>query len=154
MATPQTLNPNQPLPVVLSSILYPPPVWPLPVADWKVLPVVPAGFPAGPFTSSYTGPVGTGTWPGPVSSPGTGLGGASGVVTAATVTNGGSGFTGVPAVTINTSTGTGAVIQAVVSGGAVTGLNVISGGSNYAPTDTITISGGSGTGATGTITVS
>jgi hypothetical protein len=51
----QTINPNQPLPVILASTQNPPPVWPLPVADWVVMPVVPPGFPTGPFTPDTTG---------------------------------------------------------------------------------------------------
>jgi len=40
-----TINPNLPPPVVLASNLPPPPVWPLPLANWQVLPVAPPGFP-------------------------------------------------------------------------------------------------------------
>ena len=69
-----TINPNQPLPVVLSSQFCPPPVWPLPVANWVSLPTVAEGFPAGPFTPSYTGPVGDPSNFTPLSPcPGTGL---------------------------------------------------------------------------------
>lgn len=46
-----TINPNQPPPVALSSNLPPPPVWPLPPADWVVLPPVPPGWPTGPFSA-------------------------------------------------------------------------------------------------------
>jgi hypothetical protein len=72
---PITLNPNQPLPVVLSSNVCPPPVWPLPVANWVPLPVVAEGFPAGPFTPTYTGPVGDGLFPGPSFCPGQSIAG-------------------------------------------------------------------------------
>lgn len=71
----EVLNPNQPLPVVLASNLCPPPVWPLPLPNWLALPVVPPGFPLGPFTPAYTGPTGTGAYPGASSCPGSGIGG-------------------------------------------------------------------------------
>ena len=70
-----TLNPNQPLPVVLTSNVCPPPVWPVPLANMLSLPVVPLDYPLGPFTPTYTGPVGTGVYPGPSSCPGQNLGG-------------------------------------------------------------------------------
>lgn len=54
---PITINPNQPDPVVLASDLLPPPVWPLPVGDWVVLPPVAEGFPTGPFLPEPEGPV-------------------------------------------------------------------------------------------------
>jgi hypothetical protein len=44
------LNPNIPPPIVLSSNLAPPPVHPVPLTNQVVLPVVPPGFPAGPFS--------------------------------------------------------------------------------------------------------
>jgi len=158
MATPQTPNPNQPPPVVLASNLNPPPVFPLPNANWLSLPVVPPPFPQGPFPPPTIANPGTGQWPGPSTSPGTGLGGpptapAHGIITAAAVTAGGSGYTSAPTVTVNTTTGSGANLVAVESGGVVTGIQVLNGGVGYAATDTITISGGGGTGATGTITV-
>lgn len=63
----------------------------------------------------------------------------------------GSGYTTATA-TINTFTGGGAVIQAVISGTAVVGYIVKDPGQNYAPTDTVTISG-DGTGATATLRI-
>jgi hypothetical protein len=83
----------------------------------------------------------------------------SGLITGATITNGGTGYTSAPTVTINTQTGSGAVLQAVVTqpappappGAPVAHINVIANGSNYAATDTVTISGGGGTGATATL---
>lgn len=150
-------NPTQPLPPILASTLCPPPVWPLPTADWLSLPVVAVGMPAGPFTPTYTGPVGTGAYPGPSSCPGSGIGGGplvpAGAVASVTVTNGGTGYTTVPTVTINTTTGSGAVLTATIAGGEVTGITITSPGSGYAPTDTISITGGGGTGATATMTV-
>lgn len=45
--------------------------------------------------------------------------------------------------TINTSTGSGAVLTPIVQGGGLVGFIVDDGGKNYAPADTITITGGS-----------
>lgn len=45
-----TRNPNQPVPVVLASTLSPPPVFPIPIANLLVLPVVAPEFNPGPFT--------------------------------------------------------------------------------------------------------
>jgi|SRR5215475_2563833 len=58
-----TINPNQPRPPVLASDICPPPVWPLPLTDWKSLPVVPEGFPTGPFPAQSMGPISDGTPP-------------------------------------------------------------------------------------------
>lgn len=55
-------------------------------------------------------------------------------------------------VTINTTTGSGAVITPVVSGGAVVAYIVDNEGENYADTDTMTVVG-AGAGATGTLTI-
>ena len=44
-------------------------------------------------------------------------------------------------VSINTSTGSGAILEPVVSGGQVVAINVAYGGSGYAPGDTLTITG-------------
>lgn len=76
----QALNPNQVLPPVLASPLCPPPIWPN--NEWVSLPVVQLGTPMGPYNTTtgccqggYTGPLGTGLWPGPSFCPGSGLGG-------------------------------------------------------------------------------
>jgi hypothetical protein len=71
-----------------------------------------------------------------------------------TVTNGGSGYTGVPTVVISGGGGSGATAGASVSGGVVTAVNVFTYGSGYTGTPTVTISGGNGTGATATANVS
>ena len=63
----------------------------------------------------------------------------AGRVTSATVTAGGSSYVS-PTVTVNSSTGSGAQIDATVSGGVITHLEVVRGGTDYASTDTITIS--------------
>jgi hypothetical protein len=80
MALPLWLNPNQPLPPVLASPLCPPPHWPN--THWVSLPVVQLDFPEGPYNHTtgccngdYSGPIGTGLWPGPSFCPGSGLGG-------------------------------------------------------------------------------
>ena len=78
-----------------------------------------------------------------------------GSVTAINVTNGGSGYTTEPIVSI---TGGGATSDnqasgsAVITSGIVTGINVVSGGSGYTSVPTITITGGNGSGATATAT--
>jgi hypothetical protein len=43
--------------------------------------------------------------------------------------------------TVNTSTGSGAILEAVVSGGAVVAVNVVYGGAGYHVSDTINIVG-------------
>ena len=64
------------------------------------------------------------------------------------VTDVGSGYTGIPTITISGGNGTGATAIATVADGAVTKITVIDVGSGYTGTPTITISGGNGTGAT------
>ena len=144
------LNPNQPLPVVLASKLCPPPVWPLPTVDWMSLPVVAPGFPSGPFTPSYAGPVGSGAWPGVSSCPGSGEGGTvlvPGTIISVNVTAGGTGYT---TATATASGGTGAVLTPVISGGVITGVTVVNGGSGYTNGGAVTITG-DGTGAAATL---
>jgi hypothetical protein len=63
----------------------------------------------------------------------------SGFITGATVTSGGSGYVTPPAVTVNDSTGSGAVITAAVSDGAVVSLTVMNAGSGYSSGATLTI---------------
>jgi hypothetical protein len=62
----------------------------------------------------------------------------SGFVVGAAVTNGGSGYTSTPTVTI-TGNGSGAAATASVSGGAVTAINITSAGSGYTTGATVTI---------------
>lgn len=84
------------------------------------------------------------------------------VVKHITVTNGGSGYTSAPTVTINGGGGSGATAEATISGGAVTAITVTSPGTlttagpyyTSAPTISITGGGGSGAAATATITQS
>jgi hypothetical protein len=62
----------------------------------------------------------------------------SGFVVGATVTNGGSGYTDPPTVTIS-GNGTGAAATAIVAGGSVTEINITNAGSGYTTGATITI---------------
>ena len=62
----------------------------------------------------------------------------SGFVVGATVTNGGSGYTSAPAVTI-TGNGSGAAATATVSSGAVSGITITNAGSGYSTAATISI---------------
>jgi hypothetical protein len=55
----------------------------------------------------------------------------SGFITGATVTYSGMGYTTPPAITVNSPTGSGAVLQAVVTAGVVSSINVINAGSGY-----------------------
>lgn len=74
-----------------------------------------------------------------------------------TITNGGSGYTSAPAVTISSPTlGNGATATATVSGGKVTTLALSPiglGGAFYTSAPTITFSGGNGSGAVATATL-
>ena len=62
-----------------------------------------------------------------------------GFIVNGTVTGGGSGYLTPPIVTVNDSTGSGAVIAATISGGAVIGLTVQANGSGYSAGATLTI---------------
>ncbi|MGD1084789.1 MAG: hypothetical protein ABSA47_08590, partial [Verrucomicrobiota bacterium] len=63
----------------------------------------------------------------------------SGFITSANVTNGGSGYTNAPLVTVTDVTGSNAVITASVVGGSVVGLAVQNPGSHYSAAATLTI---------------
>ena len=63
----------------------------------------------------------------------------SGFITGANVTSGGSGYVTAPTVTINDSTGSGAVITASISGGSVVSLTVQNPGSSYSGGTTLTL---------------
>jgi starch-binding outer membrane protein, SusD/RagB family len=77
-------------------------------------------------------------------------------VTSITVTNGGSGYTSAPTVTVSPNiSGIGAgydaaLATATISGGKVTSINVVSSVGFYTSPPTVTIAGGGGTGATAT----
>jgi hypothetical protein len=74
-----------------------------------------------------------------------------GQLTGAIIDNTGSGYTNAT-ITINSATGSGGVIDAIIVAGAVVALLVIDDGGLYEPGDTITITG-DGVGATGHITI-
>lgn len=92
--------------------------------------------------NSITVTDGTNSWSQSVGNPGAGATATattiSGFVIGATITNGGSGYTSAPSVTI-TGSGTGAAATATISGGVVTAINITSAGSGYAGGATITI---------------
>jgi hypothetical protein len=76
-----------------------------------------------------------------------------GTVVLVNITNPGSGYVSPPDVTI-TSTGSGAVLQAVLNeSGGVKAVVVKCGGTRYTTGDAISVSGGGGAGCTGTVTV-
>ena len=63
----------------------------------------------------------------------------AGFVTGITVTEGGGGYAGAPAVTIIDATGTGAAAVAQVSGGVVTNIAIQNAGTGYSASPTVTI---------------
>jgi len=65
------------------------------------------------------------------------------------VTNGGTGYTSDPTVTVSGGSGTGAILRPVISGGRIIAMTVTDPGSGYT-SPTISISGGGGSGATAT----
>ena len=65
-----------------------------------------------------------------------------GVVTAITVTSGGSGYTTAPTVTISGGGGTGATATAVLTNGVVTAINITGAGNGYTSDPTVLITGG------------
>ena len=79
--------------------------------------------------------------------------GTSGSLGAVSVTNGGSGYTSVPSVTITGGGGSGATATATVTAGVVAALNINNSGSGFTSLPTITISGGGGSGAAATPTI-
>ena len=92
--------------------------------------------------NSITVTDGTYTWSQSAGNPGAGATATAntiaGFVIGATITNGGSGYTSPPAVTI-IGNGTGAAATAVLTEGVVTGITITSAGSGYTGTPTITI---------------
>jgi hypothetical protein len=72
----------------------------------------------------------------------------NGSLTSFTVTNGGSGYTESPLVSIVGGGGVGATAQAVITGGRVTRILVEQQGSGYTSQPSVAITGGGGTGAT------
>jgi len=92
--------------------------------------------------NSITVTDGTNSWSQSVGNPGVGATATAntivGFVIGATITNGGSGYTSAPAVTI-TGAGSGASATATLTGGVVTGITINSAGSGYTGAVTITI---------------
>jgi hypothetical protein len=92
--------------------------------------------------NSITVTDGTNSWSQSVGNPGVGATATAntivGFVIGATITNGGSGYTSAPAVTI-TGAGTGATASATLTDGVVTGITINSAGSGYTGAVTITI---------------
>lgn len=92
--------------------------------------------------NSITVTDGTNTWSQSVGNPGVGATATAntivGFVIGATITNGGSGYTSPPVVTI-IGNGSGAAATAVLTEGVVTGITITSAGSGYTGTPTITI---------------
>ena len=76
---------------------------------------------------------------------------SSGFVSSIAVTNGGSGYSAIPTVTI-TGTGTGATAYASVSNGAITAINIVNAGWGYTTAPTVTISGNGSAIATAQVT--
>ncbi|SDS41923.1 Phage tail tube, TTP, lambda-like [Pseudomonas prosekii] len=75
---------------------------------------------------------------------------ASGALSTATVTAGGTGYTSAPSVAITGGGGTGATATAVLTGGSVTGITITNKGSGYTSVPTLALTGGAGSGATAT----
>ena len=92
--------------------------------------------------NSITVTDGTNSWSQSVGNPGVGAtataNAISGFVIGATITNGGSGYTSAPNVSI-TGAGTGATASATLTDGVVTGITINSAGSGYTGGATITI---------------
>lgn len=75
----------------------------------------------------------------------------NGPLTGLTLTNGGSGYTSVPAVTITGGGGSGAAATVQVSG--ISAITVTNGGSGYISAPAVTITGGGGTSAVASATI-
>tara|TARA_B100001287_G_scaffold172843_1_gene145530 strand:- start:82 stop:3063 length:2982 start_codon:yes stop_codon:yes gene_type:complete len=67
------------------------------------------------------------------------------------ITNGGSGYTSPPTVSITGGGGSSGAATVTVSGGAINGVSLTNAGSGYTGTPTISFSGGGGTGAAGEV---
>lgn len=97
---------------------------------------------AGVVENSLSVTDGTNSWTQSAGNPGVGAAATantiSGFVIGATITNGGSGYTSPPEVTI-TGLGSGAAATATLTGGVVTGITITSAGSGYTGGATISI---------------
>lgn len=76
---------------------------------------------------------------------------ARGAIQSATPIAGGAGYTAAT-LTINTTTGSGAILRGIIVNGALAGILIDNPGKNYSPGDTLTV-GGDGTGATAKLVV-
>ena len=74
-------------------------------------------------------------------------------VTTITVTNGGSGYTTAPTVTISGGSGSGAEATATIKDGAVTSVDIVNNGYNYTSVPTVTFTGGGGSSAAATAAI-
>lgn len=77
-----------------------------------------------------------------------------GVVTGATVTAGGTGYTSAPLVAFTGGGGSGATATATIASGVVTGITITAAGNGYTSAPTVSFSGGAGTGAAATAATS
>jgi hypothetical protein len=77
----------------------------------------------------------------------------SSIVSSIVVSNGGSGYTSAPTVTLSGGGGSGATAVATNSGGAVTAITITNPGSGYTSAPTVAFSGGAGSGAAATATI-
>lgn len=77
---------------------------------------------------------------------------APGQILAVNVTTAGGGYTTAVG-TINTTTGSGAVLTGIIQNGGIVAWIVANGGGYYSATDTITITGSGGSGATATLSI-
>lgn len=78
---------------------------------------------------------------------------ANGVITAVSITSGGTGYGTAPAMKITSTNGTGFAASLAISDGVVTGITVTSGGTGYKSGDTIAFKGGGGSGVAASLTV-
>ena len=78
---------------------------------------------------------------------------AGGVSPVISITNGGTGYTSVPTVTISGGSGSGATAVATIGTPAVVAVNVAAGGSQYGPAPGVVFAGGGGTGAAATANI-
>ena len=69
---------------------------------------------------------------------------SGGLATTPVITNGGSGYTAIPTVTISGGGGTLATAVAVLTNGVVTGITITAGGSGYTSNPTVTIAAPTG----------
>jgi len=74
-------------------------------------------------------------------------------VTTITVTNGGSGYTTAPTVTISGGSGSGAEATATIKNGAVTSVDIVNNGYNYTSVPTVAFTGGGGSSAAATAAI-